>query len=51
MWDQALTSADNALMRFREAESQRSSGGLVAANASVQRALRALQKRYHLHVP
>jgi len=47
-WDQALAFAQDALKTFREAESQRSRGDVASANASVQEALRALQKRYYL---
>ena len=53
-WDEALTSAQDALMTFREAESHRHNGDLDSADTSVQEALCALQKRYYLdylHLP
>ena len=52
-WDRALQSADRALAAFREAEVQRKDGDLDSADATIDRALLALQERYkfysHLH--
>jgi hypothetical protein len=45
-WDKALQLAELAQSKFREAEDQRKSGDVISADATVQRALEALQTRY-----
>jgi hypothetical protein len=45
-WDQALQSADHALVAFREAEDEREKGDINSADATVDKALLALQERY-----
>jgi hypothetical protein len=46
-WDEALKSAENALIALRKAESHCHNGDLDSADASVQEGLCALQKRYY----
>ena len=48
-WDRALQSAECALAAFREAEGQREGGDLNFADATVDRALLALQDRYKFY--
>ena len=50
-WDRARQSADRALAAFREAEVQRKDGDLDSADATVDRALLALQERYKFYSP
>lgn len=45
-WDLALQSAERALAGFREGECQRQAGEFDLADATVEKALQALQERY-----
>ena len=47
-WDDALKSAEEALRKFREAESLREKGDPSSADKNVQEALHALRERYFL---